>query len=226
MTGVTDAERQEELQRAYERRFTSHREYRTRVWRILTRDWFQRYVSPQDAVLELGCGWGEFINQVQAGRRFGMDLNPSSASRLEPAVVFLHQDCSERWPLAEASLDVVFTSNFFEHLPDKASLARTLREAHRCLRPGGRIVCLGPNIRTLAGEYWDFWDHYLPLTERSLGEGLALAGFEVVESLDRFLPYTMARDRNPPLWVVRLYLKLPLLWRLAGRQFLVVAVRS
>ena len=64
-------------------------------------------------------------NLVRAGRRFGMDLNPASARRLDPAVQFLHQDCSQAWPLPDASLDLVFTSNFFEHLPDKQALAKT-----------------------------------------------------------------------------------------------------
>jgi SAM-dependent methyltransferase len=225
MEAVNASEQQAELEREYERRFASRSEYRHQVWEILTRRVFQRYVPSGAAVLELGCGWGEFINEIRCGRKYGMDLNPASRRRLAGDVEFLHQDCSQPWPVAEGSLDVIFTSNFFEHLPDKASLGRTLREAYRGLRPGGRILCLGPNIRAIPGAYWDFWDHYLPLTERSLAEGLELAGFRVEESRARFLPYTMARDRNPPLWTVSLYLKLPILWPILGRQFFVVGVR-
>jgi hypothetical protein len=40
---------------------------------------------------------------------------------------------------------------------------------------------------------------------------------------DRFLPYTMVNRRPAPLLLVRLYLKLPILWRLQGKQFLIVA---
>ena len=69
--------------------------------------------------------------------------------------------------MREGELDLVFTSNFFEHLPDKSSLGRTLEEIFRCLKPGGRLVAMGPNIRFTGGSYWDFWDHYLPLTEAS-----------------------------------------------------------
>jgi SAM-dependent methyltransferase len=222
---VPDIELQDQLRREYDRRFAARQDYRYRVWTILTERFFQRYVDSTATVLELGCGWGEFINQIRAGAKYGMDLNPSSPSRLNADVEFLHQDCSQPWPLAEGSLDVVFTSNFFEHLPDKASLGRTLAESRRCLRSGGRIICLGPNIRALHGSYWDFWDHYLPLTERSLEEGLELAGFRIAECRGRFLPYTMSRERQAPLWAVSLYLKLPLLWGIVGRQFLVVAVK-
>ncbi len=160
----------DELRREYERRFSARAEYRAGVWRILTDRVFQAYVPDRGTVLELGCGWGEFINQIRAGRRIGMDLNPDSAARLAAGVEFLHQDCSQPWPLADGTLDAVFTSNFFEHLPDKASLARTLRQTFRCLKPGGRLICLGPNIRFLHGRYWDFWDHYVPLTDISLVE--------------------------------------------------------
>lgn len=222
---VVDA-RQDELRREYNRRFTAQAAYRRRVWRLLTERVFQPYVPSGAVILELGCGWGEFINQIRAGRRIGMDLNPESATRLAEGVRFVHQDCTEPWPLEEDSLDVVFTSNFFEHLADKATLGRTLHEARRCLRPGGRLICLGPNIRYLPGAYWDFWDHHLPLTDRSLCEGLELAGFHIERCVPRFLPYTMARRRNPPLWTLALYLSVPPAWRILGRQFLVVATKQ
>jgi len=35
----------------------------------------------------------------------------------------------------------------------------------------------------------------------------------------------MSRDRNPPLWTLRVYLTLPFAWALFGKQFLVVARR-
>src|SRR2546423_14060919 len=99
-----------------------------------------------------------------------MDLNPDAAQHLHPAVQLLAQDCSVRWLLPDNSLNIVFTSNFFEHLPDKTALGRTLDEIFRCLKPGGKLIAMGPNIKYLPGEYWDFWDHHLPLTETSLSE--------------------------------------------------------
>jgi SAM-dependent methyltransferase len=225
MTDHTPGELQTELEQEYQRRFGDRVDYRWKVWALLTRDFFQRYVPAEGSVLELGCGWGEFINQIKAGRKFGMDLNPASRTRLGDGITFLHQDCSQRWPLDDNTLDTVFTSNFFEHLPDKPSLGRTLREARRCLRSGGRLICLGPNMRTLHGDYWDFWDHYLPLTDRSLAEGLELAGFRIEDTIARFLPYTMARAYNPPLWTVSVYIRLRLAWWIFGKQFLVIAVK-
>ncbi|MFM7108032.1 MAG: class I SAM-dependent methyltransferase [Planctomycetaceae bacterium] len=213
----------QDLDAEYRHRFAPVAEYRERVWRILVDDFFQRYVEPDGTVLDLGCGWGEFIRNVRAGRRIAMDLNPEMPERVGAGVESLLHDCSRPWPLADASLDTVFTSNFFEHLPDKDALRRTVLEASRCLKDGGRLVCMGPNIGLVQGAYWDFWDHYLPLTEASLGELLSLSGFEIERSERRFMPYTMARGFRPPPFLVALYLRCPPAWRILGKQFLVVA---
>jgi SAM-dependent methyltransferase len=214
-----------DLPAAYHLRFGATSEYRRRVWRTLIERYFLRFVKPTDAVLDLAHGWGEFINQIQARERYAMDLNPDAGAHLEPGVKLLPADASGPWPLADGSLDCVFTSNFLEHLPDKAAVVRTLREAHRCLRPGGRLVCLGPNIRVLHGRYWDFFDHHTPLSELSLREALEVRGFVVRSCVARFLPYTMSRKHQPPLWTLRVYLALPWLWPLFGSQFLVVGER-
>ncbi len=96
-------------------------------------------------------------------------------------------------------------------------------QASPSLHQGITKVALGPNIRYLPGEYWDFYDHYLALTELSLGEVLTETGFTLEEQIPRFLPYTMSRGGQPPVWMLRLYLKLKFAWPLFGKQFLVVA---
>src|SRR5215831_18305744 len=98
---------QDEVELTYDRRFAKTTDYRQRVWSILTRDFFQRFIPAGGAVLDLGCGWGEFINQIQAQRKFGMDLNPSSSQHLHAEVTLFHQDCSTRWPLDAGALDTV-----------------------------------------------------------------------------------------------------------------------
>ena len=212
----------QDLGPAYELRFAAKAPYREAVWKVLIADFFQQYVEPTDSVLDLGSGWGEFIRNIDAQRRIAMDLNPQMPTRVGEGVETILQDCSHRWPLEAESLDVVFTSNFFEHLLDKDSLRRTLQEAFQCLKRGGRIICLGPNIRFLHGHYWDFWDHILPLTDRSMTEILVLTGFEVERAEPRFLPYSMSQRFTPPVGLIRVYLRLPMLWRFFGKQFFVI----
>ncbi len=214
-----------DLRTIYCRRFSPTSAYRNRVWEALTVSFFSSWVRPDTTVLDLGCGYGEFINNVRAGRKLAMDLNPDAPKHLAKSVEFMEQDCSAEWPLPDQTLDVVFSSNFFEHLPDKICLNRTLQQAFRCLKPGGRLIAVGPNIRYLAGAYWDFFDHHVPLSEASLGEALEIQGFAIEKSVPRFLPYTLVNAPEYPIFLLKLYLALPCIWWLKGRQFLVVAVR-
>ena len=214
-----------DLRLIYENRFAASADYRDRVWKILCRDFFQRYVPEDARILDVGAGWGEFINNVVAGQRMAMDLNPAVAERLESGVAFLQQDCCEPWALESESLDVVFSSNFFEHLASKSALESTVSEACRCLKPGGSIMCLGPNIRYVGDRYWDFWDHHIPISDSSLAELLSLAGFTICEQIPRFLPFSMSTGFQPPPVLVALYLRFPVIWRIFGKQFLVVASR-
>jgi len=222
---TVNADMSDDLDRAYRERFAERKEYREAVWDVLVRNFFQRWIPPTSRVLDLGCGWGEFINHVAAAERYGMDLNPDSATHLDPGVKLIPQSCAEQWPLEDASLDVVFSSNLFEHFLSKDLLRATLAEAARCLKPGGRLICMGPNIRYVGGEYWDFWDHHLPLTERSLSEVLCIVGFRIHRVWPCFLPYTMSRGGTPPVALLRCYLRMPWCWPLFGKQFLIVAER-
>ena len=218
-------EKSELLSNEYRLRFEKMEQYRNGVWQILCSQFFAQYIPEDSTVLDLGAGWGEFSNNIKAKTKFAMDLNADTQKHLASDITLLHQDCSDLWQLESDSLDVVFTSNFLEHLPDKPLVDKTMAEAYRCLKKGGRIICLGPNIKYVHGAYWDFWDHYIPFTEASIEELLKLSGFSVIKNIPRFLPYSMSNDKNPPLFTVSLYLKMPFIWPLFGKQFLVIATK-
>src|SRR5581483_9304833 len=149
MNGTPESKLSIELERIYSIRFSGLEAYRNKVWTVLVSRFFSRWIEPEHSVLDLGCGYGEFINSVNARKKFGMDLNPATKDHLAESVYLMQQDCSKPWPLNDSSLDVVFTSNFFEHLPNKRSLQETLLEAYRCLRPNGSVIILGPNVKHL-----------------------------------------------------------------------------
>ncbi len=215
-----------ELSKIYEHRFDGMIDYRMKVWYVLCKNYFSKLISPSYSVLDLGCGYGEFINHIDAKAKLAMDLNPKAPLYLNEGIQFLNQDCSDRWGLESDSIDVVFTSNFFEHLPDKLTLRKTLLEVLRCLKPGGLLIAMGPNIKHCPGTYWDFWDHFLCLTDNSLSEALVNNGFNIQLKVDRFLPYTMVNQPQYPLFLLKLYLSMPLLWKIIGKQFLVVASKQ
>lgn len=124
------------------------------------------------------------------------------------------------------SADVVFTSNFLEHLPNKQSLDVFLEQVKLVLKPGGRYLILGPNLRYLPGQYWDFYDHHLGLTHVSLCEALKLKGFGIQTCLDKFLPYTTQGALPTHPFFVNMYLKFPFAWKLLGKQFFIEAIKQ
>jgi SAM-dependent methyltransferase len=193
------------------------------IWRVLCKDFFQERVGEGKVVVDLACGFGEFINNVNATKKIAVDLNPDAPQFLNADVEYHAERADAMLSLESETVDVVFTSNFLEHLKTKEECDKVFAEVKRVLKPGGSFIIMGPNIRYLAAEYWDFYDHYLPLSHLSLEEGLAQAGYRIVEIIPRFLPYTTrsALPQHPQL--VRLYVKVPLLWRVLGKQFLVVA---
>jgi len=211
-----------DLERMYRERFSGRLEYRQRIWKVLI-PFFQKWVAPDSTVLDLGCGYCEFINLISARKKYGMDLNPDASRQASADVEIIQQDCAQAWPLLEGSLDVVFTSNFFEHLPDKAALESTVQQVFLSLKAGGRLIAMGPNIKYTGGAYWDFYDHHIALTELALVELLKGCGFEIDRVTPRFLPYKMSMGRKYPAWMLRWYLKVPLVWPLFGKQFLVIA---
>ena len=198
---------------------------KNRIWQVLCRDFFSRHVKPTDTVVDIGAGYCEFINNIAAGRKIAVDLNPEVRQRANPDVQVINESCTAIASLPESSADVVFMSNFLEHLPDKSLVLDTFRESRRLLRPGGRVIILQPNIRFLYAEYWDFFDHHTALSDRSLVEGLQLAGLEPSVVIPRFLPYTTKSRLPQASWMIRAYLKFPLAWRILGKQALVVANR-
>lgn len=217
-------ETREELESLYRHRFPEEElASKHAIWQILCRQFFSRYVNSTDTVVDIGAGYCEFINNIDASRKIAVDLNPEVSRFAKPNVEVVNESCTAIAKLPAETADVVFMSNFLEHLPTKQMVLDTFREAHRILKQTGRIIVLQPNIRFLYAEYWDFFDHHTALSDRSLVEGLQLAGFVPDVVIPRFLPYTTKSRLPQAPWLVGLYLRFPPAWKLLGKQTLVVA---
>jgi ubiquinone/menaquinone biosynthesis C-methylase UbiE len=214
----------DDLEALYRARF-SHQErvQKDRIWQVLCEAYFQRFVPLDATVLDLACGMGEFVRHIRAAKRIGVDVNPEMRQSLPADVQFLASSAESVPAIESGSIDVCFVSNFFEHLESKAAMDRVLAEIRRMLKTGGRFICMQPNIRYAGGRYWDFYDHVLPLSHESAVEGLQKNGFRIDKVVPRFVPFSTksALPKHPAL--VRMYLRLPVLWRLMGGQFVVVA---
>lgn len=219
-----DSPRGEFFEALYHQRFSPReRARRRRIWAVLCRHFFSRYIRPTDAVLDLGAGLCDFIDQIDCARKFALDVTPAVRELASPEVTTFVADARRLPTLGLPPLDVVFASNVFEHVPTKTVLIEILHAVRASLRPGGRLIAMQPNLRYVGGEYWDFLDHHIPLTHRTMEEVLTITGFELEEVRPRFLPYTTKSllPQHPAL--VWLYLQCPPLHRLLGKQMLIVA---
>jgi len=217
------------LSKLYSRRFPkSQRERRKRIWGELIDGFFQREIDSAGGgrVLEIASGYGEFISQIKSSERFAIDLNPDSATFVGSGVTFFCESSGRLDRLGLTRLDVVFMSNYLEHLDNKVALEKLLDVIHSSLRLNGKLIILGPNLRYLPGEYWDYYDHHLGLTHLSLSEILELKGFALERVIPKFLPYTANGSLPSHPLLVRLYLKFPLAWRILGKQFLIIATKQ
>jgi len=213
----------------YNSRFSSEEDAsREIVWRVLCEEFFPKYVNEKDTVLDLGAGDGKFIRHIRAARKIAVDLSPHVKALEKEGIEVFQLPAGEMAETIGPDADLVFMSNFLEHLPSKKILLDVMQGVHRVLKPGGKVLILQPNIRYVGSAYWDYIDHHIALTEHSLAEALQITGFEVEETIPQFLPYT-ARSKLGLLSrvlgterMIKSYLKLPFVWKFLGGQTLML----
>jgi len=194
------------------------------VWDCVVNRVIQPLVPQNATFLDLGAGDCLVINRVSAREKIAVDLGSRTLASAKSDVRVLQTSSTDLSALGAQSIDVVFSSNFFEHLPTKQDLLTTLKEVERVLRPGGLLLVIMPNLRYVRANYWDYLDHQIPLTDRSLAEATVLSGLHVRKVVPRFLPYTINNSRLPRgRTLVNLYLSFPLAWRLWGKQLFLIA---
>jgi len=99
-------------------------------------------------VLEIGAGTGQQALELQR-RGFDVTAIELATSEYGSHRVFPIIDYNGTTiPLPDSKIDLVFSSNVLEHIPD---LARLHAEIHRVLAPGGRC------LHVLPTHSWRFW---------------------------------------------------------------------
>jgi SAM-dependent methyltransferase len=135
-----------------------------------------------EAVLDVACGRGEFLDVL--GRGMGVDI--------EEAMVMATRAAGHQAVLADAlehlrsnreSYDGIFSAHFVEHLTYEKA-AELISLTWGALRPGGVAVLCTPNsasLPTLQRQFW--WDatHVRMYDVELLKFMLASAGFDEVE---------------------------------------------
>lgn len=216
---------EEYLKKLYDNRFDyKQRKAKLALWKVLINSFLQKHIGSNSTVLDIGGGYCEFINQVQARKKYLIDLNPDSKKFANPDINVLNFDILDlnEQDIPLPSFDRIFISNFFEHLRDKEELVAVLLFCFKCLKPGGALLVIQPNFKYSTKEYYDFIDHQLPITHISLQEILQTVGFNIDVLIPRFLPFS-TKGRPASTNLLKLYIKLPFLWYFLGGQMFIKA---
>ena len=147
---------------------------------------------------DLGCGTGSLSAALapHVGHVHAIDASPAmlaaAASRLAGfGNVSVEEGVLESLPLSDGVLDVAILMLVLHHVSDPV---RALREVHRVLRPGGRVLIgdMRPHaherFREQMGHVW------LGFTEPTLKEWLHEAGFVQ----PRYVPLPVDTDASGP----------------------------
>jgi len=144
---------------------------------FLSRLFPQAEVS-KPAILDVGCGTGANLELLdQFGVAEGVDV---SADALEfcrqRGLERVRQGAAEKLPYESGTFDLVTGLDVVEHLDDDLA---GLREMHRVLKPGGRILLFVPAFMFLWGVQDDISNHRRRYTLKELKQRVQEAGFEV-----------------------------------------------
>ena len=136
-------------------------------------------------VLDVGCGKGLLLRGLQerGWEVVGTELSEVSSRFAAGLGIPVHRVCLEEYPGTPGNFDVITLYHSLEHMVDPL---RTLKAAHRLLRPGGYLVVEVPNFgswyaRLFRGA-WFFLDvprHLYHFTPHTLGRLVDAAGFRI-----------------------------------------------
>lgn len=196
---------------------------RTKVWNAIN-EYLQYFLPDNAAVMDVGCGYGDFINGIRAEKKYAIDLNEGMREYLsDKSVVFTAQSVLDEFPVANESLDTVFASNLFEHFDDN-ELNDLIGNVRAKLKDKGRLILIQPNIYYAYREYWDDYTHKKAFSHTSLADFLVGNNFKIVHQKNRFIPFSLKSRLPKSYWLTKLYLMSPI--KPMGKQMLIIAEKN
>ena len=193
---------------------------RSALWHTLYKYYFSSFIHENDCVLELGAGYGTFINNVAARRRIALDSWEGFRSHLAPGVEGHVGNVTDLSFLTAGSVNFALASNLFEHITQD-ELAHVLSQLRTAFAPRGTLNIVQPNYYYCYREYFDDYTHKTIYTHTSLCDFLEAHGFRIVECLPRFLPLTIKSRLPVSPGLIRAYLLSP--WKPMAKQMLIRA---
>lgn len=189
-------------------RFSFNRERKV-VWREITR-FISKYLPDNPFILDLGSGYCDFVNSVKGRKKYALDkyINPERFALSETIPLYGDYGTLNK-KIPDNSLDVVFASNFIEHLSEK-DLEKYISIVYKKLKNRGLFIALQPNFKYSYREYFDDYTHLKAWTDVSLGDYLKSKGLITLKIWPKFLPFSMKKRLPKIPLLIRFYLYSPL----------------
>jgi SAM-dependent methyltransferase len=190
------------------------------LWETLWRYYFSAMVDPNDCVLDLGAGYGNFINAAVARRRIAVDAWDGFPAHLAAGIEHKVGSVADLEFLDDGAVDFAFASNLFEHLT-RDDFSAVLAALRRKLSAKGTLTIVQPNYRYAFREYFDDYDHKSVYSHVSLADYLTANGYEVFQVEPRFMPLSVKGRLPVSPFLIRAWLASPI--KPIGKQMLIRA---
>ncbi len=192
------------------------------VWKEIVR-YLSIFLPKDGTILDIGAGYCDFINNVEAKNRVALDYSPDLEKYAQTGIRTVNSPVTDMSTINANSVDVVFASNLFEHLSDE-ELSKTMIEVKKVLKKGGRLILMQPNYRLAYKTYFDDHTHKKVFSDVSLETFLLSHGMDIELKKPKFLPFSLkSRPSIIPVfpWIIRVYIHSP--WKPFAGQMLFVA---
>lgn len=111
------------------------------------RAFFRHLANTDAAILDVGCGAGEFIHLLQQRgykNLYGVEIDDTLLDMAAGTISDVRKASATALPYEDGSFDCVYMFNVMHHLQDVAEYEQALAEMTRCVRDGGRIILVEP----------------------------------------------------------------------------------